>query len=269
VHGWASHTTGSNVGVYGRSDSPAGWGVWGYGTEGGTGVYGLSTTGNGVTGLSTSSSEGHGVWAHSQSSGEDGSALYAVNTASNGIAMWGTARGSDSTLVLEHRAGSGDFIRAFQTDPSNFRFRVTVGGNVSADGTFSPGGADLAEMLPAVSGLEPGDVLAIGADGRLVRSSRPFATNVAGVYSTKPGFLGGAADGVDLTDKVPLAIVGVAPVKACTENGAIEPGDLLVTSSTPGHAMKASKAMPGTILGKALGTLKSGRGVISVLVTLQ
>jgi hypothetical protein len=172
-------------------------------------------------------------------------------------------------MVLEQNAGSGDFIRAFQIDPNNQRFRVEVDGDVYADGTFHPGGADFAEMLPAAAGLEPGDVLVIGADGKLVLSGEPYATNVAGVYSTKPGLLGGAEDDADLTDKVPLAIVGVVPAKVCAENGAILPGDLLVTSSLAGHAMKVTEIRPGTILGKALGELESGKGVIDVLVTLQ
>ena len=187
----------------------------------------------------------------------------------SGIAIWGTAFGSDSTMVLEQNAGSGDFIRAFQTNPGNLRFRVEVDGDVRADGTFIPGGADLAEMLPARAGLQPGDVLVIGADGQLTLSSAPYATTVAGVHSTKPGLLGGASDDEDITGKVPLAIAGVVPVRACAENGAIMPGDLLATSSLAGHAMKATEIKPGTILGKALGKLETGKGVIDVLVTLQ
>ena len=61
------------------------------------------------------------------------------------------------------------------------------------------------------------------------------------------------------------------------EDGTISPGDLLTTSSTPGHAMKAEPVTiegveiyaPGTILGKALEPLEEGTGVILVLVTLQ
>jgi len=51
----------------------------------------------------------------------------------------------------------------------------------------------------------------------------------------------------------------------------IEVGDLLTTSDTLGHAMKASdtgKAF-GVIVGKALGSLSEGRGLIPILVTLQ
>jgi len=61
------------------------------------------------------------------------------------------------------------------------------------------------------------------------------------------------------------------------ENGAIQPGDLLTTSSTPGYAMKASPTTingvaiypTGTILGKALEPLKGGKCIIRVLVMLR
>lgn len=48
-------------------------------------------------------------------------------------------------------------------------------------------------------------------------------------------------------------------------------GDLLVTSSTPGHAMRGSrrKRMLGAVLGKALEPLEKGTGTIGVLVVLQ
>jgi hypothetical protein len=63
--------------------------------------------------------------------------------------------------------------------------------------------------------------------------------------------------------------VGIVPCKVSAENGAIRPGDLLVTSAIPGHAMRDDDPKNGTILGKALGSLDSGTGVIKVLVTLQ
>jgi len=50
---------------------------------------------------------------------------------------------------------------------------------------------------------------------------------------------------------------------------AIDVGDLLSTSPTPGHAMRAETAAPGTILGKALGSIDDGTGIIRVLVMLR
>jgi hypothetical protein len=48
-------------------------------------------------------------------------------------------------------------------------------------------------------------------------------------------------------------------------------GDLLTTSGTPGHAMKAGDAARafGAVIGKALRPLSSGRGLVPILVALQ
>ena len=51
--------------------------------------------------------------------------------------------------------------------------------------------------------------------------------------------------------------------------GAIQAGDLLTTSPTPGYAMKATNPQIGTILGKALEPLEDGQGLIKVFITLQ
>jgi hypothetical protein len=152
-------------------------------------------------------------------------------------------------------------------------FMVTDTGEVYADGTFHPGGADFAELLPAEDGLEPGDALVIGRDGKLTKSTKTYQTSVVGVYSTQPGVLGGAND-VSHEGKAPLAVVGVVPVKVTDENGPIAPGDLLTTSSIPGLAMKASEITmggtttypSGSIIGKALSGLESGQGTIQVLL---
>jgi hypothetical protein len=63
--------------------------------------------------------------------------------------------------------------------------------------------------------------------------------------------------------------MGIVEVKVSAENGPIHPGDLLVTSATPGYAMRGDNPAPGTILGKALESLDNGVGTILVLLTLQ
>ncbi len=68
---------------------------------------------------------------------------------------------------------------------------------------------------------------------------------------------------------IPVGIVGIVPVKVSAENGPIHRGDLLTTSATPGHAMRADTYIPGAILGKAMGELQSGTGVIEVVLLLQ
>jgi hypothetical protein len=70
-------------------------------------------------------------------------------------------------------------------------------------------------------------------------------------------------------NEIPMAVVGIVPCKVSAENGPVHPGDLLVTSGTPGHAMRDEAPAVGTVLGKALEALDSGTGTIRVLVTLQ
>ncbi|MCJ7556581.1 MAG: hypothetical protein MUP90_06665 [Gammaproteobacteria bacterium] len=101
-------------------------------------------------------------------------------------------------------------------------------------------------------------------------SAEPFAKAEIGVYSTAPGFVAGQpVEDADLSDMAPVAVLGIVPTKGSAENGPIQLGDLLVTATTPGHAMRADNPLPGTILGKALEPLESGTGMILVLVTLQ
>jgi hypothetical protein len=101
----------------------------------------------------------------------------------------------------------------------------------------------------------------------------PYSTLVAGIYSTKPGVLGSpyTIDNPNLAKEVPMAVVGIVPCKVSTENGPIKVGDLLVSSPTPGHAMKGTdrNKMLGAVVGRALEPLREGKGVVQVLVTLQ
>jgi hypothetical protein len=159
------------------------------------------------------------------------------------------------------------------------KFRVGTSGEVWADGGYQSSGADFAESV-AVRGLrseyEPGDLMAIDPGGkrRLALARTPYSTLVAGIYSTKPGMLATPHDIDDTrpsTSEVPLAVVGIVPCKVTAENGPIRVGDLLVTSSRPGYAMKGTdrKRLVGAVVGKALEPLAKGTGAIQVLVTLQ
>lgn len=139
-------------------------------------------------------------------------------------------------------------------------------------------GGDYAETVDVTGdrkNYEPGDVLVIGAESGsdVVKSAEPYSTLVVGVYSTKPGVVGRrqSTDAKVSTTEVPMAMVGIAPTKVSAENGPIRRGDLLVTSSTRGYAMKGTdrSRMFGAVIGKALGSLDSGKGVIEVVVTLQ
>jgi len=140
------------------------------------------------------------------------------------------------------------------------------------------GGADFAESVAAAgerSQYQPGDLMAIDRSGRrsLTLTSVPYSTSVAGIYSTKPGVLASPypLDDLRVKTEIPLAVVGIVPCKVTAENGPIQAGDLLVTSSTAGHAMKGTdrNLMLGAIVGKALEPLSGDKGVIQVLVMMH
>ena len=101
------------------------------------------------------------------------------------------------------------------------------------------------------SDLEPGDVLEINDNGKYVKSSSENSKRVVGVYSDTFGhLLGGTGKSNDEENFVPVGLAGRVNVKVI---GDIEPGDLLVSSSVPGVAMKKNAfSFPGTIIGKAL-----------------
>jgi hypothetical protein len=139
-------------------------------------------------------------------------------------------------------------------------------------------GADYAEAIDVTGDrtkYEPGDVLVIdpSVPGKFLKADLAYSTLVAGIYSTKPGFVGRKQPSTPETSatEVPMAMVGRVPTKVSAENGPINVGDLLVSSSTVGYAMKGTdrSQMLGAVIGKALGSLASGMGVIEVLVTLQ
>ena len=152
--------------------------------------------------------------------------------------------------------------------PSHSYLGLSPGLDFETKLTAKPDAARVLAAELSRPGYRPA-VLAIGRDGTLVRSTEPYQRTVAGVYSTKPGFLGN--DGSeDQSNRVPLAVVGIVPVKASARGGEILPGDLLVASDLPGHVMKAGLTPPvGTVLGKALEGLEAGTGKIRMLAMLQ
>lgn len=192
---------------------------------------------------------------------------------------------TDQAFVLSHR-GTGPFMSAYKitSSASNLRFEIDNDGNVTADGTISGGGADVAEAFDvegSAESYEPGDVLVVSVeeDRTVTRSSTAKSSRVVGVYATKPGvLLTENGTETDLDRKVPMGVVGVIPTKVSAENGAIERGDVLVTAETPGHAMKAEPKViegieiypQGAIIGKALQAFDGpGTGKIEVMVNVK
>jgi hypothetical protein len=164
--------------------------------------------------------------------------------------------------------------------------KLDVVGQTRTQSLQITGGADFAENFDVnvettgdeelAAKVEEGMVVSIDptSPGKLRLSAQAYDRRVAGVISgaggVKPGMMmsqeGTLADG-----QHPVALSGRVYCWVDASQGAVEPGDLLTTSSTPGHAMKATdpaKAQ-GAIIGKAMTGLKEGKGLALVLVTLQ
>ncbi len=286
--GVAAASTGTTYGVQGTSYSNSGTGVQGVAngyTGGTTGIAGdvASDSGTGARGFASSfTGNTYGVAGITRSPG--GTALLAMATAETCT----TVRGIPLCSVIpggtagSFQVGTGGTLLLGQTTNTGFItsnvFRVDSTGKGFFDGGTQTGGADFAESVDVegeAASYAPGELMMVDTerDRQFKLVAEPYSTLVAGIYATKPGVLATphGMDDARLGGEIPLAMVGIVPCKVTAENGAIHRGDLLVSSSTPGYAMKGTDRarMLGAIVGKALGTLESGTGLVEVLVTLQ
>jgi len=148
-------------------------------------------------------------------------------------------------------------------------------GNISVAGDVLLTGADCAENFDTVEAalIDPGTVVVIDAEGALRQSRMPYDRKVAGVVSGAGDYRHGLLLDKRSSDegRVPVALVGKVYCKVDAQQSPIEVGDLLTTSPTPGHAMKATEPTKafGAVIGKALRALPSGSGLIPILVALQ
>ena len=239
---------------------------------GGAGVEGSApgTKGIGVHGIG-----GHeGVVAE----GTGDAAAIGLHAKANGIGVFSeTFLGATGAIAgVFQNATGGDILLGTSGFSMDRKFRVDGAGNVFAN-AYNTGGADFAEAVAgAASGrhYEPGDVLVIdqSSDRHVGLSPTAYSTLVAGIYSTKPGIVASPyVLGERPSSHLPLAVMGIVPCKVTAENGSIQRGDLLVTSSERGYAMKGTdrSQMLGAVVGKAMEPLSSGTGTIQVLITLQ
>ncbi|KKU10474.1 MAG: hypothetical protein UX13_C0011G0015 [Candidatus Woesebacteria bacterium GW2011_GWB1_45_5] len=141
------------------------------------------------------------------------------------------------------------------TKSNNFISRFGVGWTAS--------GADFAEnYLTDEADLGVASVVKIkngGVNTLVGKTTGKYDEGMIGIVSTRPGMTLGPSDGTtpgyssetqEGTIAVPIALSGRVPVKVTDENGTINKGDYLTSSSTPGVAMKAVKA--GKVIGQAL-----------------
>lgn len=141
----------------------------------------------------------------------------------------------------------------------------STAGTITGDWTLTAGStwqatyADLAEKYTTDHDYDAGTVVKFGGNYELTQSDISNDTSVAGVISDAPAFtMNGGIDGQC------LALAGRVPVKVV---GEVQPGDLLVTSDVPGHAIVNNQAETGTVLGKAISV--DSEGMCEALVILM
>jgi hypothetical protein len=281
------------AGVLGRNDAVGGYGVLGW-SDRGHGVRGfndITAGGSGTqpdrgTGVSGDSANGYGVfgasrnWEGVRGVGHGGAAGVAgFNDAPPAHAqagVWGESKNGGGVIGVSHTP-SAAAIAGFSPPgglAGYFAGNVTVTGNHTCNDVFLSG-ADCAEQFDIANAdsVEPGTVMALGEGGILEASQFAYDKRVAGVVSGagsyKPGIVLDKQE--SQPNRKPIALVGKVYCKVDAQYGAVETGDLLTTSPTPGHAMKATDQLKafGAVVGKALRSLKEGRGLIPILIALQ
>jgi hypothetical protein len=277
--------TGDGSGVVGKhSGNGQGNGVEGEysGAGQGSGVvgeYSGTGQGSGVVGKYSGTGQGYGVVGKGSKAGlfEGSVDVHGAIVVGNNAAFHGTITVDGTSTLKGNVEAAGNLGIAgtiFVDGPSTLNDALGVAGTVTAH-DFVLSGADCAEDFSICSSteVEPGTVMVIGDQSTLNPSLREYDRRVVGVLSGagayKPGIVLDRRKGQG--NRMPVALLGKVYCKADAAYSPIAVGDLLTTSPTPGHAMRATNPAKafGAVLGKALGKLENGKGLIPVLVALQ
>lgn len=211
-----------------------------------------------------------------------------------GLPIMLTANGQSTDLQGHIFISTAGNVGIHNSSPTE---ALTVDGNIRAVGIGAGGtrgsgtisssiveirgaNADLAEgfeVLNAEESVLPGMVVSLSekSPGAVELSNTSYDRKVAGVISgagdLHAGIQLGHADEVNSGKLSPIALTGRVWCYVDASYGAVSVGDLLTTSPTQGHAMRASDftQTQGAVLGKAMSALPSGRGLVLVLISLQ
>jgi len=296
-YGW-THTDGTtNIGSYVGSSTSGAAGGW-LGTLSNHPFHLFTNSGQPSLSIDTAGRVGIGTFSPAAkfdiAASGDGAELLRFTTERPWVFKQAYS-GSVSALRLQSTVGLKNFeittstganVATFLTDDANPRVGIGtinplagtalhVIGTTRSSVVEITGGSDLAEKFEFSEEVKPGMVVAIDARnaGKLNLARGVYNRQVAGIISGANNLSAGMVlpDVKNSVNVLPVALSGRVWVYCDAGRRAIRPGDLLTTSATPGHAMKVSNysRAQGAIIGKAMTSLKTGRGMVLVLVTLQ
>lgn len=263
--------------------------------DNGTAITGESASWMGIVGTSESTTGGHGVLGSALGTGVAGVSKTWVGvygetdgTTNGPAAIWGDgkggafgvkghARGAGAAGVAGyHLTNQGPGIFGQGNPAGHFQGNVIVTGDLILSGGDVAEDFDVAERVNDPDEVSPGTVVVLDSDGALAPCRHDYDTSVAGAVA-------GAGDRTpalvldrrqpertEESSRSAVAVTGKVWCRADASSRPIHVGNLLTTSSTPGHAMAAvdRDAAFGAVLGKALTPLISGTGLVLVLVGL-
>jgi hypothetical protein len=247
-------------------------------------------TGDAVQAINTGTGNGRAGYFQVSNATSTGTTLYSLNSGLGPAGYFTISNTSSTNTAFYARTSGLGAVANFQnTNASNTNPVVIISGAGSGpslrvagvtnvDVLEIEGGSDLSEAFDvAGEDVQPGMVAVIDPDrpGGLRVASAPYDRKVAGIIAgaggVKTGMMMKQRDSI-ADGQYPVALTGRVYCLADATDAAIEPGDLLVTSATPGHAMKVTDhaRSQGAILGKAMTGLALGeKGLVLVLVSLQ
>ncbi len=259
---------GSSV-IYGNNTSTENYSI---------GIIGISGTGT------SEKIKSYGILGHSshigirgQSSGSNGS----------GAGIEGISRfGAGGIFSSEHEYsviadGSGSILKQYDDNTglmgggkgllvvgsSEFNGRIEVKDSIKKS-EFPTGIVEYFEVDESEY-ITAGDLLVVSeaGDSILSRSRIKYNPAVIGVVSGNPSL---TLNNSGKEEKIyPVALAGKVLCRVDARNNPVKPGDLIVTSDTPGCGMAGkidSFEKTGTVIGKALSGLSDGIGLIPVFI---
>ncbi|MDH3892375.1 MAG: hypothetical protein OEV49_14975 [candidate division Zixibacteria bacterium] len=252
---------------------------------GGGGVAWFYNSNNAVTmWLEADQSDLPGIYMRNQYGNTQIVSLQVASSSGGGMLSMYNDIGNHTVLVDADDNNAAKIILRNASGESAIKLETSDAGGdgrVTTEVLEITGGSDLSEQFnirKTVDGIAPlpGMVVSIDSEqiGQLKVSRRAYDPAVAGIISgangIKPGMMMGQSGTITDGDYA-VALTGRVYCLVDASFGAVQPGDMLTTSSTVGHAMLASdlRRAPGTIIGKAMSSLESGQGYVLVLVTLQ